>query len=133
MDKIFLIIKREYLVRVKKKSFITMTLLGPLLMAALLILPSYLAKESQEKRIIAINSSSNFILEDSDFLHFTTIPDIEALDLKTSFNESPFYALLYVDNNEFTLYSNQQISLPVKNNIENQLEQKKREKKRARA
>ena len=28
MDKIWLIIKREYLVRIRKKSFIVMTLLG---------------------------------------------------------------------------------------------------------
>lgn len=36
MNKIWLIIKREYLIKVKKKSFIIMTFLGPLLFAGLL-------------------------------------------------------------------------------------------------
>ena len=55
MHKIWLIIKREYLVRVRKKSFIIMTILGPLLMVSLLVLPVYLASEGQEERIIAIS------------------------------------------------------------------------------
>ena len=123
MHKIWLIIKREYLVRVRKKSFIIMTILGPILMAALLIVPIYLADENQENRIIALNEDANYILEDSEFIHFTTIPTSEAELLKTDFNESPFYALLYIDGENFTLYSNQQISLSVSKSIERQLEQ----------
>ncbi|MBT5273715.1 MAG: ABC transporter permease [Flavobacteriales bacterium] len=123
MHKIWLIIKREYLVRVRKKSFIIMTILGPILMAALLIVPTYLAKENQENRIIALNEDVNYNLEDSEFIHFTTIPTSEAELLKTDFNESPFYALLYIDGENFTLYSNQQISLSVSKSIERQLEQ----------
>ena len=123
MHKIWLIIKREYLVRVRKKSFIIMTILGPILMAALLIVPIYLADENQENRIIALNEDANYILEDSEFIHFTTIPTSEAELLKTDFSESPFYALLYIDGENFTLYSNQQISLSVSKSIERQLEQ----------
>ena len=123
MHKIWLIIKREYLVRVRKKSFIIMTILGPILMAALLIVPTYLAEENKENRIIALNEDANYNLEDSEFIHFTTIPTSEAELLKTDFNESPFYALLYIDGENFTLYSNQQISLSVSKSIERQLEQ----------
>ena len=60
MHKIWLIIIREYLVRVKKKSFIIMTILGPLLIAALMITPIYLAMESQEERFIAVNQQETF-------------------------------------------------------------------------
>ena len=123
MHKIWLIIKREYLVRVRKKSFIIMTILGPILMAALLIVPTYLAEENQENRIIALNEDVNYNLEDSEFIHFTTIPSSEAELLKTDFSESPFYALLYIEGENFTLYSNQQISLSVSKSIERQLEQ----------
>ena len=49
MGKIGLIIGREYLTRVKKKSFIIMTILGPILMAAAIIIPSYIAIKSSEK------------------------------------------------------------------------------------
>ena len=123
MHKIWLIIKREYLVRVRKKSFIIMTILGPILMAALLIVPTFLATQTQENRIIALNEDANYILEDSEFMHFTTIPTSEAELLKTDFSESPFYALLYIEGENFTLYSNKQISLSVSKSIERQLEQ----------
>ncbi len=43
MNKIFLIIQREYLSRVKKKSFIVMTILGPVLAGALIAVAIYLA------------------------------------------------------------------------------------------
>ena len=126
MHKIWLIIKREYLVRVRKKSFIVMTILGPLLMVSLLVLPAYLASESQEERIIAISEEDkefNTKLEDAEFLHFTTIPSSEVNKLKNDFSESPYYALLDIDNENFTLYASQQISLSVSSKIENQIEQ----------
>jgi len=126
MRKIWLIIKREYLVRVRKKSFIVMTIVGPLLMASLIILSNYLANESQEIRAIAIEEDGfkfSNQLEDTEFLHFSKIPSEEALLLKTNFEESPYYALLNIEKENFTLYSNQQISLSVSNSIENQLEQ----------
>ena len=123
MHKIWLIIHREYLVRVRKKSFIIMTILGPLLIAALIIAPIYLAMESQEERLIAVSQQETFLLEDTEFLHFTTIPDFEANNLKNKFDQSPYYALLDIHKDEFTLYSNQQISLSVSEDIERQIEQ----------
>ena len=126
MRKIWLIIKREYLVRVRKKSFIVMTIVGPLLMVALMIFPTYLANQSQEVRTIAIDEDGfEFTnqIEDTDFLNFSKIPNEEADLLKNDFSESSYYALLHIDGNNFTLYSNQQISLSVSKAIENQLEQ----------
>ena len=125
MRKIWLIIKREYLVRVRKKAFIIMTIVGPLLMAALMIVPTYLANETQELRTIAIAEDDfEFTnqIEDTDFLHFSKIPTEEAILLKNDFSESNYYALLYIEGDNFTLYSNQQISLTVSRAIENQLE-----------
>ena len=43
MSKIPLIIQREYVSRVKKKSFIIMTILGPLLMGGLIAFFIYLS------------------------------------------------------------------------------------------
>ena len=126
MRKIWLIIKREYLVRVRKKAFLIMTIIGPLLMAALMIVPAYLANETKELRNIAIEEDGfEFTnqIEDTDFLHFSKIPTEEALLLKNDFSESNYYALLNINENDFTLYSNQQISLSVTKAIENQLDQ----------
>ena len=52
MKKIFLIIQREYLTRVRKRSFIVMTILGPLLMAATIIVPIYLATRTDETKTV---------------------------------------------------------------------------------
>ena len=123
MGKIWLIIKREYLVRVRKKSFVVMTILAPLLMASLMIVPIYLANESQEERIIAVNDQKKILLEDTKLLHFTTIPNIEANTLRKDFSKSPYYALLYIEEEGFTLYSSQQISLSVSEDIQRQLKQ----------
>ncbi|MDP7567896.1 MAG: ABC transporter permease [Flavobacteriales bacterium] len=122
MHKIWLIIKREYLVRVRKKSFMVMTILGPLLMAALLIVPVYLTEESKEERLIAVNYQEEFTLEDTEFVHFTSIPELEANELVKNYSNSPYYALLYIEGENFTLYSNQQISLSVSETIERQIE-----------
>jgi ABC-2 type transport system permease protein len=100
-----------------------MTILGPLLMVALLIVPIYLAEESQEERIIAINQQDEYLLEDTEYLHFTVIPEYEANKLTSDFNQSPYYALLYIEEDNFILYSDQQISLSVSETIEREIEQ----------
>ncbi|MDG2164760.1 MAG: ABC transporter permease, partial [Flavobacteriales bacterium] len=50
MNKILLIIKREYLSRVRKKSFIIMTILGPVLMAGLILAPILLMDSSDDEK-----------------------------------------------------------------------------------
>lgn len=54
MQKTILIIKREYLTRVRKKSFIIMTLIGPVLMAALWIIPIYIATISEGQKVVEV-------------------------------------------------------------------------------
>ncbi|MBC7448433.1 MAG: ABC transporter permease [Hymenobacteraceae bacterium] len=48
MDKIWLILQREYLTRVRKKSFVVMTLLAPVLLAALFVVPVLLASSDDD-------------------------------------------------------------------------------------
>jgi ABC-2 type transport system permease protein len=65
MNKIKLIIAREYLTRVKKKSFIIMTILAPILMAALMITPAIMAVKSMESqkqmKVLVIDDNEFFI------------------------------------------------------------------------
>lgn len=62
MNKLFLIIQREYFSRVKKKSFLIMTLLGPLLMAGLMIVPVWLAmRDKTDHQILVLDHSGLFI------------------------------------------------------------------------
>ena len=60
MNKILLIIKREYLTRVKKKSFIIMTILGPILMASVIIAPIAFATMTDGQRQIGIVDESGY-------------------------------------------------------------------------
>jgi len=75
MNKILLIIKREYLTRVKKKTFIILTLLGPLLMAAVLGISVYVTQlESEQRRSILVKDFSGKFkdsFEDSEKINFT--------------------------------------------------------------
>ena len=55
MNKLKLIIKREYLAKVRNKTFIVMTFLSPLLMIGMIALVAFLTKSSIEKSTNSIN------------------------------------------------------------------------------
>jgi ABC-2 type transport system permease protein len=53
MDKVFAVIKREYVERVRSKWFVVATVFGPLMMAVLAVLPAYLASKSTASADVA--------------------------------------------------------------------------------
>ena len=125
MNKTLLIIKREFLVRVKKKSFIIMTLLAPILMASLIIVPVLISETDQQKRLIGlyeINTNFSEDIKDSENIHFTLFDENQMNDFIKDPSKSNYYALLKIDENSFTIFSNQQIGLNLRKSIENQLE-----------
>ena len=125
MNKIFLIIKREYLVRVKKKSFIIMTILAPILMASLIIVPVFLANQDQQNRLIAVSEDDTKYsskINDTDNINFEIITEDESEKIRKNLTDSPYYAILDIKNDTFTLYASQQIGLNIRNSIQNQLE-----------
>ncbi|MBR1712137.1 MAG: ABC transporter permease [Alloprevotella sp.] len=78
MNKILIIIKREFLTRIKKKSFILLTVLMPFIMAALVAVPLWLAsiKDSDQQRVAVVDSTGKYLsaLEDTKNYHFFTAP-----------------------------------------------------------
>ncbi len=72
-----LIIKREYLTRIKKKSFIILTILMPVLFIALIFVPLLLAgiKDSETKRIVVIDSTGKYFshLKSSEYYSFEVL------------------------------------------------------------
>jgi ABC-2 type transport system permease protein len=61
MSKIGLIIKREYTTRVRKKSFVVMTLLTPLLSSLVILIPTVLANsENQNHKVVVVDATHNF-------------------------------------------------------------------------
>ncbi len=99
-----------------------MTFLGPILLASILILPIYLANNSQEKRNIAVGYQKDFQLEDNELLNFVTIHQNEVDSVKFNIKDSPYYALLIIKDNTYSLYSNQQVTLNVTSEIKRQIE-----------
>jgi ABC-2 type transport system permease protein len=107
MHKIFIIIKREYLTRVKKKSFLIMTFLGPLLMASVYILPVYFATLSdEEKTIQVLDETGLFVREFKNTDEYTFIPiDFDVDIAKENFANSGDYGLLYIPATELNVPS----------------------------
>ena len=60
MNKISHIVKREYITRVRKRSFIIMTIIGPVLFAAFMILPFWLTQlEDSGMKTIGVTEFSD--------------------------------------------------------------------------
>ena len=139
MNKIKLIILREYLTRVKKKSFVVMTILGPILFAALMIVPAWLAsmEDTDIKNIAVIDESGVFInkIESTDYLKFEYITDKTVNDIRHNFKESGYYAVLQImpsityEPSAVHLYSSKQPGFAVKSYIAGTMEKELRNQK----
>jgi ABC-2 type transport system permease protein len=100
MNKILLIIQREYLSRVRKKSFIVMTILGPILMASLMIAPILISKYSQDEGYIVK------VVDQSPTIFTTLLPSSSTVafvndtgnleQVKKAFDADKFYGILYI-------------------------------------
>ena len=100
MDKLWLIIKREYLTRVKKRSFILATILTPLAIVLFMVVVSFiLSYESGEVKHIAVVDQANIlnktIGKDEKNLYFHIVD--ESLDsLKANFAEEKYAGILVI-------------------------------------
>ena len=101
MNKIGLIIKREYLTRVKKKSFIIMTFLGPLLFAGLMIVPVWLAtRDKSTQHIEVIDETGQFenVIPSTATIQFD-YPPITLDEAIRDFYETDYTAILFIPKN----------------------------------
>lgn len=62
MNKILVIISREFLTRIRKKSFIITTLLMPLIMVVLITLPVYLDKHTEKTCTVYVLDDNNYFI-----------------------------------------------------------------------
>jgi len=137
MSKISLIIKREYQTRVRKKSFIIMSILGPVLMAALFVIPALLMQmdNDEEKTIAVVDYSDRFkdVLEETKTLKFKEISKDSVGVLKKNFEKSGYYALLVipdsVDSKNIHLMSDNQTDISTEQHIESVIKNKIRSDK----
>jgi ABC-2 type transport system permease protein len=128
MKKVLLVIQREYLTRVRKRSFIVMTILGPILMASAFVIPMYLATltEDEQKVVGVLDETGWFYGKFSDTEEFEfkyTAKDLGSAKLEMVENDE--FALLYIPRREITvpssaiLYSLKQPGVDMKGYIRN--------------
>lgn len=101
MNKILLIIQREYLTRVKKKSFILMTFLGPLLMVGLVFAQFWIKMIPEEKqKVLVVDESQLFInkLENTANQTFNYSKNKLALEQR-NFYSTDYNVILYIPEN----------------------------------
>ncbi|HPE33502.1 MAG TPA: ABC transporter permease [Bacteroidales bacterium] len=125
MNKIKIIILREYLTRVRKKSFIVMTILGPILMASIWVLPVILATISTDEQTVQVLDETGLFVHrftDTKTIRFVPISmDIEKA--KENLFKTGNDGLLWIPKTELSVpssgiyYSTGQASLEVISHI----------------
>lgn len=130
MNKTFLILKQEYLKRVKKKSFIVLTLLVPFLMVGMFALIIFLTINNDKKeRTIGIYDESGLFLgefKSETYTKYLFIDKQKYDQLKGGLKDAEYYALLYIPadiytNNSAQLVSEKQVPMELNEQIERKL------------
>ncbi len=128
MKQLWLIIKREYITKIRNKSFIIMTFISPLIILILGILIGYLTD-------INNNSQKNIIVFDESFVFFKTFKNTKNInyqytnqgnieDIKAQAFQKHIYGVLYIPKNiqEIQFFSDETPSINFVENLTNQLE-----------
>lgn len=102
MNQLLLIIKREYLTKVRNKSFIIMTFLSPLIFTGLILLVAYLSRINNEEKqeIRVIDETHLFANEFHDFesFHFIKADDQSDFEqVKREISKAEGYGLLLIE------------------------------------
>ncbi|GAA4242339.1 ABC transporter permease [Winogradskyella psychrotolerans] len=139
MNHLPLIIKREYLTKVKNKSFIIMTFLSPLIMIALIAVVAYLSQLNNDKqRTISILDETGYLSDIFQNTENTTYTKLNGLDLDDAIalvKEKEDYGLLHIAkvdaldavSNNVKFYSEESPSLSIMSGLERKIEKRLQE------
>lgn len=130
MNKVWLIIQREFLNRVQKKSFLVTTILVPLIIPAIMGVLVYVmvqeVKEAKPDTIQVLDESGAFTLESTK--RITIVPISGTLEqAKKAYMESDDFGLLYIPSTEtnnpkgIVLYTKENQSVEKISNVEGML------------
>jgi ABC-2 type transport system permease protein len=129
MNKIFIIIQREYLSRVKKRSFLILTFLTPLLIAGIYAFMIWMMlKDDTEKRTIAVINESELVkpVENKDYTTFDYLKNTDFETAKDQMEDMGYYAILVIPNDILEkrtaeLFSHKQVTIEVKSEVGSQI------------
>ncbi len=130
MNKFFIVLKREYLTRVQKKSFIVFTILTPIIFLALIFVPSIIAltsKDTTVKNVVVIDKTDKYIdLFKSDDIYTFSRGDKDISEYRKEPSED-IYAYIVItedllDNpRALSIHTGKQIPNDLRNKIESVL------------
>jgi len=135
MNKLLLIIKREFFAKVKNKSFIILTILSPLLVVGLGALIFYLSEKNSEdvRKVAYVDETSQLTpaFTNTKTIEFTNLTAIGFKQAK-SISEKDYYGLIYIPKNDslpqltnsIKFYSQESPGLSFISNIENRLDKR---------
>ena len=136
MNHLPLIIKREYLTKVKNKSFIVMTFVSPLIMVALIAVVAYLSQLSNDKdRSISVLDETGVLSEVFVSTEHTTYTILTTESLETAkelVKSNEDFGLLYIEKSidltnvlpKVKFYSDESPSLSIMSSLEEKIEKK---------
>ncbi|MBP3774338.1 MAG: ABC transporter permease [Bacteroidaceae bacterium] len=117
MNKILIVIEREFLTRIRKKSFILLTVLMPLLIVGIIFVPIILSTldstEQQNVAVVDVTGKYAPLLQDTGAIHFETVPAMTA-EMQTE--DSPYTSVIQItddlnqDSTAATIYSHKEVS-----------------------
>ena len=126
------IISREYLTRVRKKSFLLITFLGPIFFAAVAILPSVIMFMAEDKgKQVAVIDESGIVMpmfEDTDAIDYIDCTDQSLDSMKVNLEDLGYDALVHISAIEpqtksvsVTAYSSSPMSVDMKETIQSKV------------
>ncbi|MFD2824202.1 ABC transporter permease [Lacinutrix iliipiscaria] len=134
MNHLPLIIKREYLTKVKNKSFIIMTILSPIIMIALIAIVAYLSQLNNDKtRTVSILDETGLIksiFQNTENTSYSILENVNIDDAKIIVEETETYGILHIPKYEsidetvkhIKFYSKETPSLSLMTGLESKLE-----------
>ncbi len=118
MNKTLIIIQREFVTRVSKKSFILLTVLMPFIFAALIFVPVWLAsiKDSEQKTVMVADNTGRYIHLFEDDETFRFVPTASSDNPAFYSDTSAVEAVIAISGNllenpkNVTIYSRKEVS-----------------------
>ncbi|WP_291724021.1 ABC transporter permease [Bernardetia sp.] len=140
MNKIRIIIEREYLTRVRKKSFIIMSLIAPFLVIALMVIPAWLTSLDTGQKVIQVVDEGNLLERLSEIdnvkLDYPIQNNIEEAKENLKEKSKEFDGLLLIPRNVtaentdgILLFADKNIPIQLEKKIERQIAKKLEERK----
>ncbi len=126
MSKVWLIIKREYLTRVRNKTFILSTILLPLIFIGFIAASAYFSIKSEDKHSVAVNDE-NGIFKANFRSDKNTKYDFNGGANANNFKEKGYSAFLNIPkafdspDDSITLVSDKQLGLSAEEKIKDQI------------